>query len=183
MLKKSIAFFAVLLIYSGAYAVEAYAAPSVRQLGTGVSSSGAEKIISVLPSLPKSNSEATIALKSRTAKETEDTARIPVLSSIKTISSERIKQPIISGGSVQPGTSGGVSETAFNEVVGRVQALETESQNAINGVTESGSGNYVSGVSVDNNKLNIEKTRVLYAPVRNEGSNTIVGDAEIWLVR
>lgn len=187
MLKKSIVFFAVWFVVSGAYAADAYASPSIRQLGTSVSSN-TEKPVAALPSLPKATTEVVRAVKPQTDKDNEDPSRFPSIGSIKTISSARIKQPAtsatISGGSAQPVVSG-VTEAAFNEVVGRVQALETEGQKAISGVTESGSGNYVSRVSFDsdNNKLTVEKSHLLYAPVRNEGSSAIVSDAEIWLIR
>ena len=49
--------------------------------------------------------------------------------------------------------------------------------------SESGSGNYVTDVSVNGNKLNVTKTHLLYAPVRNANSDTITGDAEIWIVK
>lgn len=183
MLKSLIAFVSIFFMGAGGVALDAYAVPSIRQLGTGVST-GAEKPVAALPSLPKTGSEVSRSVKIQTENESDDSARIPALSSMKTISSARIKQPATStSSSSQPATSG-VSGSAFNEVVDRVQALEANNQNVIKGVTESGTGNYVSNVSVGtNNKLKVEKTRVLYAPVRNDGSSAIVGDAEIWLVR
>ena len=177
MMRKTVVFLAT-LVFCISWA-DAFAVPSVRQLGTGVSTS-TEKTVSVLPSLPKANPETARTVKAQVTKETENAARMPVANVIKNISS--IKQPTISGGG-QAGISG-VSDSAFNDVIRRVQALEAESNDAITGVNESGTGNYVSAVSVgSNNKLNVERTRLLYAPVRNEGSNTIVSDAEIWLVR
>ena len=37
-------------------------------------------------------------------------------------------------------------------------------------------------VYVDGNKIDVKKTRLLLAPVRTSDSDTITGDAEIWIV-
>ncbi len=177
MVRKTIILFATLIV--GASLTDAFAVPSVRQLGTNVSTN-TEKPIAVLPSLPKaSNPEVVRAVKTQT--ETDDTVRIPSISTIKTISSARIKQPVIPS-EIQPVTSG-VSEASFNAVVDRVNALEQQSENALTGVTESGTGNYVTGVTVGSgNKLEVSKTRVLYAPVF-QGNYDTGSNAEIWVVK
>ena len=176
MVRKTIILFATLIV--GASLTDAFAVPSVRQLGTNVSTN-TEKPIAALPSLPKaSNPEVVRAVKTQT--ETDDTVRIPSIG-IKTISSARIKQPVISS-ETQPVTSG-VSEASFNAVADRVNALEQQSENALTGVTESGTGNYVTGVTVgSSNKLEVTKSRVLYAPVF-QGSSDTGSNAEIWVVR
>lgn len=187
MLKNLMMFLAVSLIFSGAYLADANATPSVRQLGINVSNGTDKPVAAVLPSLPKTNPDVVRAAKVQVSeKDKDEGARIPT-KAFKNIGVLKMSQsggtPGSSSGAGQASASG-VSLASFNEVVGRVQALESESHNAITGVTESGSGNYVSGVSVGNDKkLNVEKTRVLYAPVRNAGSDTIVSDAEIWLIR
>lgn len=176
MVRKTIILFATLIV--GASLTDAFAVPSVRQLGINVSTN-TEKPIAALPSLPKaSNPEVVRAVKTQT--ETDDTVRIPSIG-IKTISSARIKQPVISS-ETQPVTSG-VSEASFNAVADRVNALEQQSENALTGVTESGTGNYVTGVTVgSSNKLEVTKSRVLYAPVF-QGSSDTGSNAEIWVVR
>ncbi len=168
MMKKTMIFF-VALIVGVAYA-DAFAVPSVRQLGTNVSANtttNTEKNVAVLPSLPKANPEAArVAKTTQVAVKEPDDSRISVAGAIKTINSGRFKQP-----------------ESYNQVVGMVQKLEGNVENAITGVTESGNGNYVTGIAVGSgNKLEVSKTRVLYAPVFQGNSDT-GSNAEIWVVK
>ena len=64
-----------------------------------------------------------------------------------------------------------------------VQTLQEQSANVITNVVESEQGNYVTGVSANGNTLNVSKTNLLYAPVRDGESQDVTGEAEIWLVR
>ncbi len=167
MLRKFAVFFVTLLVVNGAYAADAYAAPSVKKLGTsGISSSAAVKTVPVLPRTSQATGSGTGSLQakaatvtvSRDTAPTSSTSRLSGVSAIKTISSGKVGTV----GTVQPGTA-------------VVQEVE---------VVESGQGNYVSDVSKSSsNVLNVTKTRVLYAPVRRENSEKIVDDAEIWIVK
>ena len=174
MLRKFAVFFVTLLVINGAYAADAYAAPSVKKLGTtGVSSNAAVKSVPVLPRTAQTSSSGsgTGSLRAKAATvtvgrdttatataPTSSTSRLSGVSTIKTVSSGKVGTI----GTVQPGTSG----------VGEIE------------VVESGQGNYVSDVSKGgSNVLNVTKTRVLYAPVRRANSDNIVGDAEIWIVK
>lgn len=79
--------------------------------------------------------------------------------------------------------SGSISESDFNSLVQRVETLETKNTNVITSVVESGSGPYVNAVTKENNELNVNKTHLLYAPVKNAGSESVSGNAEIWIIK
>lgn len=77
-----------------------------------------------------------------------------------------------------------------NELSGRldtieadVQTLQEQSANVITDVVETGQGHYVTDVSADGNQLNVTKTNLLYAPVREGNSESVTGEAEIWIIR
>lgn len=165
MVKKTIIFFATLVI--GAVCMDAFAVPSVRQLGTNASTN-TEKNVALLPSLPKANPDAIRAAKLQPTKEVDDSARI-------SLGSFRYKQPTPnnqSGGNSSGGNIGG----SAGSITGNVQ-------NAITGVVEAEPGNYVTDLSVGTgNKLEVTKSRVLVAPVFQGNSDT-GSNAEIWVVR
>lgn len=166
---------------------DVFAVSSVRQLGTlNTASDTAAKPVSVTPQQPSTERKAS-TLQAKVAKisaDSDNTARIPSISTIKTIS-----KPVITPGSGGGSGSshvvveGGVSEERFMQAVDRLSAIEQKVENAVTDVTESGNGNYISNVSRTGNAVTINKTRLLYAPVRNNGSETVVSDAEIWLVK
>ncbi|MCR4918140.1 MAG: hypothetical protein K5912_04345 [Alphaproteobacteria bacterium] len=77
-----------------------------------------------------------------------------------------------------------------NELSGRldtiennVQTLQAQTANVITSVVDGEPGTYVTDVSANGNQLNVNKTRLLYAPVRQAESDNITGTAEIWLVK
>ena len=80
-------------------------------------------------------------------------------------------------------TSAGVSTDTFNSLVQRVEVLESQNANGITDVVEHGSGAFVNNVQKENNKLNVSKTHLLYAPVKTAGSETVSGSAEIWIIK
>lgn len=84
--------------------------------------------------------------------------------------------------STKPVTSG-VSESTFNSLVQRVEVLESKNENTIIDVVENGSGAYVNDVTKEGNKLNVTKTDILYAPVKNASGTTVPGNAEIWIIK
>ena len=176
MLRKSMMFFATLLIVSGAFA-----APSVKKLGTAGVSSSATKSTPVVSKIKASSPSAdSLQAKAAVAPVSKDVSadtgsRLAGLNTRKTISSGRITTPPVTTG------FGEVSAEEFAAAVDRIDVLENS---VVTGVKESGTGNYVSDVSVgENNKLTVTKTRLLYAPVRQGTSDTIVSDAEIWVVK
>ena len=163
MVKKAIIFFATLMV--SVVCVDAFAVPSVRHLGNNVSTNttiNTEKNVTVLPSLPKANSEVVRSVKTQTVKESDDPARI-------SIGSFRFKQ-LTPGENQSGGSAGSVTGNGG-------------SSNAITGVIEKESGNYVTGLSVGSgNKLEVTKSRVLVAPVFQGNSDT-GSNAEIWVVK
>lgn len=181
MLRKSIIFFAALTV--SVSCMDAFAVSSVRMLGTNAAPSP-EKTVSVTPSLP---AKANTALQAKSAKApvvkntvAEDSARLSGLGVIKTINTAKVKQQAAQYSNNTTPSSAGADEG----LKARVEALEQQNANAITDVVETGTGNYVSDVTVgSNHKLNVSKTRLLYAPVRNDGSSNVVSDAEIWIVR
>lgn len=193
---------------------QAFAVPTVRHLGGAGASVSTTKPTAPTPLKQQAEEQKESVLQSQKLTSTKtvagDTgARIPVISTIKTMNSGVIVP-------VNPGSGGsavvaGVSEERFMEAVNRIEAAEQRAEvaeqkadaaeqkadaaeqkaetaqnqvgGALNNVVESGNGHYVTGVTADGNDVKVEKTRLLYAPVRNNGSNTIVSDAEIWLVK
>ncbi len=77
-----------------------------------------------------------------------------------------------------------VSSSDLIAITDRVSAIEAKTETMVNDIVVSEpQGNYVTDIALDENKLNVTKTREMYVPVRNNGSNTIISDAEIWLVK
>ena len=189
MLRKTIVFFAALLIVSGAYATEAFAAASVKKLGSASVSSNTAKPVALLPKQPVSNSgSASLQAKAATVSATKDdsnvaTSRLSGVNAIKTISSGQIRQ-IASGGETQIVPSG-VSEEALRNVVNRVEVLENK--NVVTGVELEGSdGNYVKDVTTnsDGSIVKVQKTNSIIAPVRTGSYNASAAEeGEIWLVK
>ena len=174
-------FFAALTI--SVSCMDAFAVSSVKMLGNNVAPS-AEKPVSITPSLPSRTNTAVQAksVKAPVIRDNldDDSARLSGLGVIKTINTAKVKQQAAQYSNSTAPSSAGADEG----LKARVEALEQQNANAITDVVETGTGNYVSDVTVgSNHKLNVSKTRLLYAPVRNEGSSNVVSDAEIWIVR
>ena len=181
MFKKILVLFAIVSLSANAFAV-----PSVKKLGKNTGLSVAKPVVT-----EKNTSSSNVQSKAVTAKvattptikatANPDQTRFPAITvgkSFKTVKTPTLTPNVPSTN--QP-VNTGVSEQELDAITQRVEALE--SQNVINDVSESGSGNYVTDVSVNGNKLNVTKTHLLYAPVRNANSDTITGDAEIWIVK
>jgi len=186
MLKKSVMFFIALLMVSGSYAVDAFAAPSVKKLGTvagGVSN--AAKPVTVLPKQQASNPsndslQAKAAVVPVSKESVDGSFRLSGVNTMKTISTGKIA-PVVSG---QPVVSG-VSAEEFNRAVDRIDALE--SQNILTGVERDGAdGNYVTDVTTnaDGSIVKVKKTNLIVAPVRTASFNASTAEeGEIWLVK
>lgn len=192
---------------------QAFAVPTVRHLGGAGASVSTIKPTAPTPlkqqaAEQKEKSQSVKTLSGKPVSE-ETGARIPVINTIKTMNSGVIVP--VNPGSGGSAVVAGVSEERFMEAVNRIEAAEQRAEvaeqkadaaeqkadaaeqkaetaqnqvgGALNNVVESGNGHYVTGVTADGNDVKVEKTRLLYAPVRNNGSDTIVSDAEIWLVK
>ena len=72
-----------------------------------------------------------------------------------------------------------VTTDDLNSVTDRITALEN---NMITDV-HSENGNYVTDVFLQGNKLHVEKTSLLYVPVKNDSGNITSDKAEIWIVK
>jgi len=185
MIRKSILFFAALTIFAS---VDAFAVASVKKLGTSNASLNTAKPTVVLPKAQVSASGSDV-LSARVAaapagKESagdSNAARLSAgVNSIKTISTGKLTS-IVTDGAGQHSTTG-VSQENFNRAIERIEALE--SQDSITDVVQKGAGNYVADVELgENNKLEVTKTKLLYAPVRRGSSDTIVDSVEIWVVK
>ena len=195
MQKKFILFSALVsLVFVG----NALAIPTVRKMGANVSTA-----TQTSPSVVKSNkvSGATVAksattpavratIKPNTSTKTSasvQTERFPAVSNFNSVlRSYKQGSGSNTGTTPTPSTpvTSGVSESDFAAVENRVTTLE---QNTVTEVTEETSEptsvNYVSGVSMEGNTLNVRKTNKLYAPVKSQNSNTTTGMAEIWIIK
>ena len=169
-----------------------FAVPSVKMLGNNKLNSANVKPVTNVPTkntgIKANNSRIGKITKLPTVKAvsttaSSDDARFPAISNVKSFNVvKNIKPSAPVNTSVQPSNTG-VSEDTFNETVNRIEDLENKTANAVTDVVESEPGNYVTDIAVDGNKLNVTKTKLLYAPVRNGTNETITGDAEIWIVK
>ncbi len=188
MVKKLVCFLSVLVI---GLSQNAFAVPSVKKLGNNnLTSANVKPVINTSNGNTdnKINNKASIAKVAKTpiAKVTTVSSatngRIPAITGVKSINTKKV--PVVANNdSVNKPNTSGVGEDKFNEIVERIETLETQNENAITDVVENESGTYVTDVAVDGNKLSVNKTRLLYAPVRNGNSEEISGDAEIWIVK
>lgn len=185
MIRKSILFFAALTIFAS---VDAFAVASVKKLGTNSSSLNTAKPVATLPKAQVSGSMgeslparvATISAAKEDAGDVNPARLSAGVNSIKTISAGKLTSIVADGTSQY--TGGGISQENFNRVVERIEALE--SQNPVTDVVQKGAGNYVSDVELgENNKLEVTKTKLLYAPVRRGSNDAIVDSVEIWVVK
>ncbi len=113
---------------------------------------------------------------SSTSADIDMSGRMPFVGSIKSTST--IVKPAASN--VSQKTS--ATKEDLTELTDRVNALEEKTDSMIDDVRSS-EGTYVTDINVDGNKMNVTKTRLLYAPVRTGNNETITGDAEIWIVK
>ena len=168
--------------------VSAVAAPSTELLNKNKSNIGVAKTVAITPkgqTTVKVN-PARVAQSNLKAVSSDDSARLPALSKIKQPNKIPVANQNTSTNTntnTNTSTTAGVSQSAFNLLAQRVEALESKNTNAVTDVVESGSGTYVNGVTKQDNKLNVEKTHLLYAPIKNANGATLSGNAEIWIVK
>lgn len=172
---------------SSIFATSGMAVPSVKMLGNNASTvvkkanTATPKQTERRPSTPasvKAKVATTPTIKTTTK---TDQTRFPAITLGKSFSVAKVPVQTTTASSINQPVNTGVSEQELNAMNQRIEALE--SQNGINDVVESEPGTYVTDVAADGNKLNVTKTQLLYAPVRNENNDTITGNAEIWIVK
>jgi hypothetical protein len=152
-MKKSVLFLAVLTVF---VSLDAFAVASVKKLGTSNVSANPAKSAAVLP-------KAQVGGGAIQAKA----AVVPVGRGATTDANARLSAGVSSIKAISSG----------NLTTIRPADVEID-------VVESGTGNYVTDVSMrGDNKLGVTKTNLLYAPVRQGSSDTIVDTAEIWIVK
>lgn len=189
MIKKIVCLLSVFLV--GITSNNAYAVPSVKKLGVNTSVTGAKPVVAKTAQKTETKTNNSrigkvtklSTVKPVTTKTTTDESRFPAISNVKSFNvGKNIKPSALVNTTIQPSNTG-VSEDTFNETVNRIEALETKSENVINDVVETESGRYVTDVVADGNKLNVTKTSLLYAPVREGSGETVTGEAEIWIIK
>ncbi len=190
MVKKLVCLLSVLVI---GISQSAFAVPSVKMLGNNKLNSANVKPVTSTPNRKadsKINNKATMAKVAKTpiAKVTTTSSaprgRIPaIIPGIKTMNTAKIKPVIVNNDNGSNPATSGISEDKLNEIVERIENLETQNENAITDVVENESGTYVTDVAVEGNKLSVNKTRLLRAPIRNANGDDLPGDAEIWIVK
>lgn len=184
MLKKVMcccAFFVCLFV------VDSFAASTVRRLSGPLTTSTAVK--TETPTV--SNNRVSVTQKAGKLQPSQGTlsaGRTSVMPISAINMQKKLKQNInttSTGATNKPASGGGsnISSEEITNIKDRIEGLEAQVQNGVTDVVESGTGTYVTEVSADGNKLRVEKTRLLYAPVRGVGSENITGDAEIWIVK
>ena len=187
MLKKLIYLLPFCLVFN------AVAAPSTALLSKNKPSVNITKPVAVAQKsqpLIKSNTaratQSLVASKSKTTDLSDASARFPSLKikskAIGSNQSTNTNTGTNTGTSTNP-ISGNVSDSALNSLVQRVELLETNNANVVTTVVENGSGPYVSDVQKGNNELNVTKTHLLYAPIKNASGQTVSGNAEIWIIK
>lgn len=179
MTKKVFVLFTISLLTTNVFAV-----PSVKKLGVNASDAVAKPVTITTPK--KSDNNTMVVKSAKTPVSTTNSARTAVggrlpgigtAKNIKAVNTNVITKPISQD--LKPS----VTTDEFNTAVERIDALENQTANAITDVVENETGNYVTDVSVDGNKLNVTKTRLLRAPIRNANGDDLPGDAEIWFVK
>ncbi len=191
---KKIVFLLSLLVV-GIFGNDAYAIPSVKNLGVNTTVAGTKPVVAT----PKKQSETKannsrigkVNTKLSTAKPVSaattdrsktDRSRAPSVTVGKTLNVTKSIKSYVPGNSSQPVASG-VSEEVFDETVNRIEILENKSENMINDVVETESGRYVTDVVADGNKLNVTKTSLLYVPIRGDSDENITDAAEMWIMK
>ena len=171
--------------------INAFASPSVKKLGAKPAVVSAESTaVAPVPArsaakntaIPMAAKVTKASLNKNAAKA--ESARFPSFT-------KKIIEPTTPGGTSSGGTSSGgntgqtMSTAALTEKLNNtVQRVENlESRNVVTDVNTTTSGNYVTNVVMDGNKLNVTKSNLLLAPVRNSAGQNVSGDAEIWIIK
>lgn len=167
----------------------AVAVPSAGSLAKNKSNVTVAKTAAITPKrqsgMKTSTVRATQNLEAQSVKTDSATAaaRFPTLSKIKQSNKNPINNTGTNTNTNTKPTSVDVSADSFNSLVQRVEVLESQNANGITDVVEQGSGAFVNDIQKENNKLNVSKTHLLYAPVKTAGSETVSGNAEIWIIK
>ena len=162
----------------------AFAVPSVKVLGNDKSEVSVAKPIVAMPKLGiNKTAVAKSEEKQATKTSLSRAARMPSSNKLSNlITGNKASKPSKPDSNTKPDV-GDVSQGDFDAIVNRIEVLEERTENIITDVVETESGAYVTDVSVDGNKLKVNKTRALYAPIRSGTNGNITGEAEIWIVK
>lgn len=174
----------LLLLFTVVVSNNAFAVSSVKVLGDNKPSAVAVKPIVATPKLDV-NKEIIAKSEDKQATKTSlsRAARMPSSNKISNlITGNKVSQPSKPDSNTKPDV-GDISQGDFDAIVNRIEVLEERTENIITDVVESESGTYITDVSVDGNKLNVNKTRTLYAPIRSGTNGNITGEVEIWIVK
>jgi len=155
-----------------------FAIPTVRKLGGTTANTVKTNNTAKSSVLSAKTAKApTTANKSVTKTESAETvARMPTTHAIKKLGGSSFVKKTSST------PTSGETDESITELKERVTVLEDKTSNIITEV-ETTDGNYVNDINIDGNKLEVNKTRVLYAPVKKANGDTTADDAEIWIVR
>ncbi|MCQ2562511.1 MAG: hypothetical protein MJ158_02775 [Alphaproteobacteria bacterium] len=155
-----------------------FAVPTVRKLGgttaNTVKPNNTAKTSVLSAKAAKVPATASKSAKSNTSAET--VARMPTAHAIKKLGGSSFVKKTSST------PTSGETDESITELKERVTVLEDRTNNIITEV-EATEGNYINDINIDGNKLEVNKTRVLYAPVKKANGDTTADDAEIWIVR
>lgn len=184
MFKKYIIIFLAII-----FSVDTFAASSVKMLGTNVTTNNAKTVTTsqVKQSSAKVSTMTPVktvnVANTNTATKT-DTSRVamPVKKQLGSV----VKSYANTNNNVNNNNNvntGGVSDEEIKSLVARIEFLEKQIADNVVVIGENEDGRYVTDIDMDENKINVRKTKLIYVPVRNGTEETISGDAEIWIVR
>ncbi len=167
MLKKVMMF----LVF-GMAVTDVWAASSIPNVGGNT----VQPMVQNMPQVRKASNNATLtkSVKKPTMDSDSQKGRLAITPIYSFGSTKSVKVPVNKNE-----ISGSKNTQDLTEIINSIQE---KTDNMITDVV-SNAGTYVTDVAVDGNTLNVNKTRLLYAPVRNSSGDTITGEAEIWIVK
>ena len=174
MLKKVMMF----LVF-GMAVTDVWAASSIPNAGGNT----VQPMVQNMPQVRKAGNNATLARTAKTPTVANNSlgGRLVAIPVYSFGNMKQVKNPVNkTTGSTTP--SGNTNTQDLTDLSDRINLIQVRTENMITDVV-SNAGTYVTDVTVDGNTLNVNKTRLLYAPVRNSSGDAITGEAEIWIVR
>jgi len=174
MMKKIICLLSVLVV--GITSNDGYAVSSVKKTGN-TSISGVTTGVNI----PKKQAE----IKPNNARVAK-TANLPTVKPVSkptSLSADKSRFPAITVFGMPKSSKTSVPANNADQSIKTFGVQEDGFGTSVTEVVEKKSGNYVTDVEVEGNKINVTKTRLLYAPVRNGSDETIRGNAEIWVIK
>ena len=202
MIKTARCVFGLIAVIS---VTSSFAAPSIRRAGTSAptslnrAESGMARSSGILTNANKKNATGTQTIKtsqksssvSVSSKPTSASGRVPWFNTSKIL--KKAKDSMnpsgsdsgsgSSAGSGSSSGSGSASSEEIKRVENRLDEVEKAVDNMVTYTEDTGEGTYVTSVSIDGNALEIEKTNLLHAPVRNVDGSLTTSSAEIWVIK